>query len=260
MIQTSVWLEAGLGFGDESKGSIVDSLVRLYNAKAVVRYNGGAQAGHRVVLSDGREHIFSQFGSGTFVPGVLTYLSRFVLVEPFGLMREYEHLRELGYEDAFSRLSIDEDAPIITPFHIATNRIIELARSGARHGSCGLGIWETALDVKELGKEALLARDLFSAPVLRKKLLSIRARKMAKVQDLIPTLPQNLHRIGNCFFTVAPGFNFVLDFYPTGSPIFCVSACSAHGFKHSAGIGEAIAELLIDGHSSIDLQHFRSLI
>ena len=81
-------LVAGLGFGDEGKGSIVDALVRKHGAHTVVRYNGGAQAAHNVVDLDGRHHTFSQFGSGTFVPGTRTFLSRFMVVNPLGMLIE----------------------------------------------------------------------------------------------------------------------------------------------------------------------------
>ena len=60
-------LTVDLGFGDAGKGSIVDFLTRETAAHTVVRYNGGAQAGHRVVTDgpDAQEHVFAQFGSGT---------------------------------------------------------------------------------------------------------------------------------------------------------------------------------------------------
>src|SRR5437773_11389748 len=94
----------GLAFGDEGKGSIVDFLTRRYNAHTVVRFNGGPQAGHNVVTSDGRHHTFSQFGSGTFVPGVRTLLSRFVLIEPYAMFKEAAHLNDIGVCDALDRL------------------------------------------------------------------------------------------------------------------------------------------------------------
>ena len=69
----------GLGFGDCGKGLFVDALKRSWQAHTVVRFNGGAQAGHNVVTpaeanSPSRHHTFSQFGAGTFVPGVRTLL------------------------------------------------------------------------------------------------------------------------------------------------------------------------------------------
>ena len=185
MSEKAVWLVAGLGYGDEGKGSIVDYLVKREKARTVVRYNGGAQAGHRVVLPDGREHIFSQFGSGTLTPGVATHLSRFMLVEPMGMMREHEHLESLGCYDAFRRTTIDERAPIITPFHIATNRLLELKRGKERHGSCGLGIGETGEDLSELGDGMLFAADLADITTLRRKLSMIRERKLLKLKQVL---------------------------------------------------------------------------
>ena len=71
----------GLGFGDEGKGTCTEFLAREHDAKLVVRFNGGAQTAHNCVQSDGRHHTFSQFGSGTFVPGCNTFLSRHMLVQ-----------------------------------------------------------------------------------------------------------------------------------------------------------------------------------
>ena len=60
-------LTAGLLFGDESKGAFVDYLTNITRAHTVVRYSGGPQAAHRVVTPEGQQHVFSQFGSGTFL-------------------------------------------------------------------------------------------------------------------------------------------------------------------------------------------------
>ena len=85
-----------LGFGDAGKGLLTDFLTRHFNAGLVVRYNGGAQAGHNVVAPDGRQHTFSQFGSGTFIPGVKTYLSRHVGIHPGALLVEGDLLAAIG--------------------------------------------------------------------------------------------------------------------------------------------------------------------
>ena len=65
-------ITVGLGFGDEGKGATVDYLARSLNADLVVRFCGGAQAGHNVQLPDGGRHTFAQFGAGTFA-GARTY-------------------------------------------------------------------------------------------------------------------------------------------------------------------------------------------
>src|SRR4051794_37158626 len=134
---------SGLGYGDEGKGTWTDFLARTMPVHTVVRFNGGAQAGHNVVTPDGRHHTFAQFGSGTFVRGVNSHLSRFMLLNPIRLLQEADELRVLGVPDALARLSVDRRALLTTPFQVAANRLKELARGDARHGSCGMGIGET---------------------------------------------------------------------------------------------------------------------
>ncbi|MDX8054732.1 adenylosuccinate synthetase [Lentzea sp. BCCO 10_0798] len=132
----------GLGFGDEGKGAVVDALCADGPVSTVVRFNGGAQAAHNVI-ADGRHHTFSQFGSGTLA-GVPTWLSRYVLVEPIALATESRELEALGVANPLSLMSIDAEALLTTPFHVAANWARERARGGDRHGSCGKGIGETA--------------------------------------------------------------------------------------------------------------------
>ncbi|WP_433716593.1 adenylosuccinate synthetase [Nocardia sp. CA-084685] len=134
-----------LGFGDAGKGATVDWLCSPeagLDVSAVVRFNGGAQAAHNVI-ADGRHHTFAQFGSGTF-SGVLTLLSRHMLVEPIALAGESRQLAALGVPDPLSLLRIDGRALLTTPIHIAANRAREDTRGSSRHGSCGRGIGETA--------------------------------------------------------------------------------------------------------------------
>ena len=165
-----------LGFGDSGKGTITDALVRQTDAAWVVRFNGGAQAGHAVVTGDGREHIFSQFGAGTFVPGVRTYLSRFMVLHPGGLLREAEVLEKKGVEEPLSRVVIDPGAKVITPFHQAANRLREILRGDSRHGSCGLGVGETMHHSLEHPEEAVVAGDLSHPDRLFRKLCRVQQR------------------------------------------------------------------------------------
>ncbi|MDX6353579.1 MAG: adenylosuccinate synthase [Streptomyces sp.] len=137
-------LVVDLGFGDAGKGAVVDRLCRAdRKVVAVVRFNGGAQAAHNVVTADGRHHTFAQFGAGT-LGGVPTHLSRFMLVDPLALTAEADHLRSLGVPDPYALLSVDRRARLTTPYHAAANRQREQARGAARHGSCGMGVGETA--------------------------------------------------------------------------------------------------------------------
>lgn len=134
----SVSIVTGLAFGDESKGSTVDFLARQ-GKTVVVRHNGGPQCGHNVVTKDGLHHEFSQFGSGTLA-GATTFLSKFMLINPLNMVREADHLIELGETDIWQRTFVDEEALVITPYHTAYNRLEEEARGDGRHGSCGQGV------------------------------------------------------------------------------------------------------------------------
>ena len=131
----------GLGLGDEAKGATVDFLCSQGDVAGVVRFNGGAQAAHNVIV-DGRHHTFRQFGSGTLC-GVPTFLSRYCLVEPIGLAGEAAELAALGVPDPLSLITVDPDALVTTGVHVAANRTREDRRGTARHGSTGLGIGET---------------------------------------------------------------------------------------------------------------------
>ncbi len=195
------WFRAGaadhvivvdLGYGDAGKGTVVDWLCsRPAGApgggavlpRTVVRFNGGAQAAHNVVTADGRHHAFAQFGAGTFTPGVRTHLSRFVLVDPLALAAEAEHLAAAGVPDALDRLSVDRDALLTTPYHRAANRARERTRGTARHGSCGLGIGETASYALAAPGDAPRAADCDSPRRLARKLGLLRDRLCAEFGD-----------------------------------------------------------------------------
>jgi len=181
-------LVADLGYGDAGKGSVVDFLTRDLQAHTVIRYNGGPQAAHNVVTPDGRHHTFAQFGSGMFVPGVRTYLSRFMLVEPYALFNEEAHLYSRGVTDAFARTLLDRDALVITPYQQAANRLRERARGANRHGSCGLGIGETRADALQHPDDALVAGDMSDSAGVLRKLRRLRDAKRAEMDELWPLL------------------------------------------------------------------------
>ena len=80
----NAYIVSGSFFGDEGKGSVVDYLSCLKNIKENVRYNGGSQASHTVVV-DGVKHKFSQLGSILLNPDSVNYLSQYTVVNPFNI-------------------------------------------------------------------------------------------------------------------------------------------------------------------------------
>jgi adenylosuccinate synthase len=177
-----------LGYGDAGKGGIVDWLCSPAagprgagnRVHAVVRFNGGAQAAHHVLSPGGSAHCFAQFGSGTFRAGVRTFLSRFMLVDPLAITAEAAHLAALGVPDPFGLLTVDRDALLTTPYHQAANRARETARGGGWHGSCGMGIGETASYALRYGPDAPRAGDCAAPRVLERKLALLRDRLIAE--------------------------------------------------------------------------------
>lgn len=173
----------GLGFGDEGKGATVDFLARELSADLVVRYCGGSQAAHNVELPGGERHAFSQFGAGTFV-GARTYLSQHVIIHIGALEAEAAHLESLGVPAPWDRLTIHPQALVTTEFTQTMNRLRELARGEARHGSCGHGIGESRSYWLKYGGDAIVARDLSQPDVLWSKLELQKQRFLLELQGV----------------------------------------------------------------------------
>jgi sarcosine oxidase len=76
------------------------------------------------------------------------------------------------------------------------------------------------------------------------------------VEGRLPGISERCAAAASCFYTVSPDSNFVIDVHPDNDRIIIASPCSGHGFKHSAALGEALAEQVIDGKSKIDLSSF----
>lgn len=176
----------GANFGDEGKGLITDYLSFQSTNGIVIRFNGGAQAGHTVVTPDGKRHVHSHIGAGAF-SGLPTYLSRHFIVNPILFLEEYSKLKKMGITPV---TLIDKSAKVTTPYEMMLNQIAEISRGNNRHGSCGLGINETIVR-NNYGKDyELYARDLFDTDEIRRKLKLIkeeyvpRRLKELKIEDL----------------------------------------------------------------------------
>jgi adenylosuccinate synthase len=191
----------GLAFGDCGKGLFTDYLCRARSAHTVVRFNGGAQAGHNVVLPDGRQHTFSQFGAGTFSQGVATVLAAPVVVHPTALLVEETYLQGAGVSDALSRLFIDARCLVTTPYHEAAGRLRERSRGAAAHGSCGVGFGETVGHALTQPGQAIRYADLLDPTRMRDKLETVRRSLYSSLpEEALALNPQDAAILGDPAF------------------------------------------------------------
>lgn len=171
ILNQSATVIIGAGFGDEGKGLLTDFHAHKFGADCIVaRFNGGAQAGHTVVLPDARRHVFSHFASGSLT-GAETFLSRHFVSNPLLFKREKLELENLAAVSPV--VFADERGLVTTPFDMLANQFAEAARGWGKHGSCGVGFGETI----ERGLHEQFATtiaDLADAKKLRQKLDAIR--------------------------------------------------------------------------------------
>ena len=126
----------GTQWGDEGKGKVVDLLTD--KAAAVVRFQGGHNAGHTLVI-DGKQTILHLIPSGILRDNVQCLIGNGVVLSPTALLEELEMLESSGVP-ARERLRISESCPLILPYHIALDQARELARGRKAIGTTGRGI------------------------------------------------------------------------------------------------------------------------
>lgn len=174
----------GMSYGDEGKGTTVDYLCSEHQTSFVVRFCGGPQAAHNVVTPTGKHHTFSQFGAGTF-QGAGTILTAGMMVNPFNMVAEAEHLIEVTGVNPFFKTLVNGKCLMITDVHRQANRHRELNRGVDRHGSCGEGIGETKAFSLYHPFEAPRIEDMASLSVLRAKLEEMAAIYMAEIPGFV---------------------------------------------------------------------------
>ena len=125
----------GMGYGDEGKGVLVNSLCKDADKPIVVRFSGGHQVGHTVVYNEKR-HVFSNFGSGS-LRGVDTFWSENCTVNPMSVLKEGLALKTMGINP---HVYFDANAMVTTPFDILRNMKLEEFN---KHGSVGVGFGTT---------------------------------------------------------------------------------------------------------------------
>ncbi|SET32533.1 adenylosuccinate synthetase [Hymenobacter actinosclerus] len=182
MSAPQAYIVLGLGYGDEGKGLATDWLCRRLRPGLVVRFNGGAQAGHTVVTAEGKHHVFSSFGAGTLA-GVPTLWSAHCPFAPGPALAELAALQQLGVAP---QLLVDAACPVTTHYDVLYNRVLESRRGAGRHGSVGVGFGAT-LARHEAGPAArLTAGQLLKPGALPAALARIRAYYRARLATEAP--------------------------------------------------------------------------
>jgi adenylosuccinate synthase len=154
----------GSQWGDEGKGKIVDWLSE--RANVVVRFQGGHNAGHTLVI-DGVTYKLSLLPSGIVRKGKLSIIGNGVVVDPWALMSEIENIKKLGVEVSPENLRIAENCPLILPLHKNLDQVREQAAGKAKIGTTGRGIGPAYED--KTARRAIRVGDLADTEVLADK-------------------------------------------------------------------------------------------
>ncbi len=152
----------GSQWGDEGKGKIVDWLTD--HAQGVVRFQGGHNAGHTLVIG-GRKTILRLIPSGILREGVACYIGNGVVLAPDALLKEIDELESAGVAVS-GRLHISGACPLILPYHVAIDHAREAAKGAGKIGTTGRGIgpaYEDKVARRAIRLQDLMHRERFAA-------------------------------------------------------------------------------------------------
>jgi adenylosuccinate synthase len=167
----------GAQWGDEGKGKIVDELAM--KADFVVRYQGGSNAGHRVVHEKG-EFAFRLVPSGILYPNTTCIIGNGMVVDPKGLLKEMDELRSQGVD--VSQLYISERAHVVMPYHFLLDRLEEEARGTDKIDSTQRGIGPAYVD--KHARVGIRMADLLDVDMFRTKLATILQQKNRMITQI----------------------------------------------------------------------------
>jgi adenylosuccinate synthase len=248
----------GTQWGDEGKGKVVDLLTD--GASAVVRFQGGHNAGHTLVI-EGKKTILHLIPSGILRAGVRCLIGNGVVLSPAALLEEMAMLQDSGVP-ARERLGISESCPLILPYHIALDRAREVARGNKAIGTTGRGIgpaYEDKVSRRGLRLGELLDPDHFkerlrevmeyhnfalqhyfrTETVDYQQVLDEALAQGKQIAPLIEDVPGTLHRLreegGSIMFEGAQGA--LLDIDHGTYPYVTSSTTTAGGAASGSGVG-----------------------
>ncbi|MFZ5511715.1 MAG: adenylosuccinate synthase [Pseudomonadota bacterium] len=256
----------GTQWGDEGKGKVVDWLTD--HAQGVVRFQGGHNAGHTLVIG-GKKTVLHLVPSGILREGVTCYIGNGVVLSPEALVKEMDELEAAGI-DAGARLRISEACPLILPYHQALDLAREAAKGENKIGTTGRGIGPAYED--KVARRALRLQDLLRPKRFAEKLAELldyhnyvlkhyyRAETVdfqrtlegalalaPRLEKLVADVPRALyeaHRDGaNLLFEGAQGTLLDIDHgtYPFVTSSNCVAGAAAAG----AGVGPGMLHYVL---------------
>jgi adenylosuccinate synthase len=190
----------GAQWGDEGKGKATDLLGS--QIQWVVRYQGGNNAGHTVVLPNGDKFALHLIPSGILTPGVRNVIGNGVVVDPGVLIEELTGLQERGVDT--SGLLLSADAHLIMPYHVAIDKVSERYLGKAKIGTTGRGIGPAYQD--KIARVGVRAADLLDSKILRQKveaaldfknqvLVKLYNRRALDVDEVMDTVLAAGHKI-----------------------------------------------------------------
>ncbi len=256
----------GTQWGDEGKGKIVDWLTE--SAQGVVRFQGGHNAGHTLVIG-GNKTVLHLIPSGILREKVICYIGNGVVISPAALLKEIDMLEQAGV-NVCERLRISDACPLILPSHIALDQAREAAKGESKIGTTGRGIGPAYED--KVARRAIRLQDLFNpdrfasklqemldyhnfllenyyhVPVVDfQKTMDETLSLVDRIKPMVADVPQILFEVnksgGNLLFEGAQGALLDIDHgtYPFVTSSNCISGAAAPG----SGVGPQMLHYIL---------------
>lgn len=193
----SALIVVGSQWGDEGKGKLVDAMAS--QSDAVVRFQGGANAGHTLIV-DGKKTVLHLIPSGVLHSHVRCMIGSGVTMDPFEMVEEIRGLKQNNYLSDDKQLAISDGTLLVLPFHRQLDKAREEWKSSTKIGTTGRGIGPSYED--RASRRALLFRDLF-CPNLKEKLEKALEEKNVLLEKLYGQEPVDLDKAYNDLVEVA---------------------------------------------------------